>query len=671
MDKKDRLIACLLFAAFLGAGLLAALQLNIPPVLDEVGTLANSAYMAGYDWTETVYTMGGFYYKYGISLLYAPFLKFIDDPYIVYKAMLSLNCLLYAFVPVMAYAILRKHLRKTRMYAVLVSAACAMIPSCFIFQLYAKADSILIVLPWVVLYLLMELNGTEKGKKKTLFSFSLSFICIFAYMVHTRGIVIIIAVILTLLIVGLISKKCLVNIPVFLGTMAVMLVADKLIGNVFYENVYGYYGTLHASAESFEFDYLLKIFTAEGFGTMIKLITGWLFTGLTSTFGLIGIAVIGGIVWFIRDLRKKPWKNMAKRDRAGLSGIEEGNGNDADDDQIEENDNGERIFLVYAVLSFLGVFAMGILFFFPPVHRYLTEEALLRSDRLIYERYMAAAFGPAVMLGLHLVTKKLRDRKAVRMMLWVRISTAVLFAGVVTVFLLKVVKYIEGVKGNSRYLIGVSTFLQIENGSTNAVMPDISHSLLLSALMGFGVFAVICIASYFVNGSGRIKYTVCTAVTSGAVIVVFLVIGVVAYNKIRLSRDEVLMEWTQEPVSFMLDLPEGVRKYPVFWDASAKDIKHYQFLLKSYRIGSYCTVTSKADNCFVIAKKNHYLKEYYDNDYYCFDDFDYEGANRDVVYVKGKELAKYLEKNGVGVTKYKGKTKKAELPDPIMPYVGP
>ena len=89
VDKKDRLICLFLFLGFLGAGLIAAIQLNIPPVLDEVGILANSAYVSGYDWTETTYTMGGFYYKYGISLLYAPFLKLIDDPYIVYKAILS------------------------------------------------------------------------------------------------------------------------------------------------------------------------------------------------------------------------------------------------------------------------------------------------------------------------------------------------------------------------------------------------------------------------------------------------------------------------------------------------------------------------------------------------------------------------------------------------------
>ena len=80
---SDRVVCMLIWLVFCVAGLIFALRLNVPPVLDEVGILANSAYMDGYDWSETVYTMGGYYYKYGISILYAPFLKLIDNPYAV------------------------------------------------------------------------------------------------------------------------------------------------------------------------------------------------------------------------------------------------------------------------------------------------------------------------------------------------------------------------------------------------------------------------------------------------------------------------------------------------------------------------------------------------------------------------------------------------------------
>ena len=111
MEKKDRIICIFLFLAFFGAGLLAVLQLNIPPVIDEVGTLANSAYLVGYDWTQTSYTMGGFYYKYGMAIFYAPFLIIFRDPYKVYKCLLSVNVFFFALTPVIAYIVMKKHLK--------------------------------------------------------------------------------------------------------------------------------------------------------------------------------------------------------------------------------------------------------------------------------------------------------------------------------------------------------------------------------------------------------------------------------------------------------------------------------------------------------------------------------------------------------------------------------
>ena len=70
LDGKDRIINVLLYAVTLALLGTMALQLNNPPVLDEVGTMANTAFLAGYDWTECVMSMGNHYYKLGMPLLY-------------------------------------------------------------------------------------------------------------------------------------------------------------------------------------------------------------------------------------------------------------------------------------------------------------------------------------------------------------------------------------------------------------------------------------------------------------------------------------------------------------------------------------------------------------------------------------------------------------------------
>ena len=655
MEKRDRLICFFLFTACFGTGLITALKLNIPPVLDEVGILANSAYAAGYDWSETTYTMGGFYYKYGISLLYAPFLKAIDDPYILYKVLLSINVFLYAFVPVIAYTIQKKHLQMKRLVAVLFAIIVGAIPCCFIFQLYAKADSMLIVLPWVVLYLVMELSGTNSGRKKTVLSILLAAVSMYSYMVHTRGVVIIIALILTIVLAGVLNKKCVINIPAFLVTAAILLAVDKWLSGLFYDGVYGAYGTAHASAESFEFSELKKIFTLPGLKTLGRLIIGWLFTGMTATSGLLGVGVLGGIIFGIKEF----WIKIFKKKTVEI------------EKETESVRPSERILSIYSVLSMLGVFAMGILFFFPPVYKYLNVEAVVRSDRLIYERYMAAAFGPLVLYGLYLLYRGSTNigQKAKRAVL---IISGAAFAGIIALFMFECVEYIEGVQGNSRYIIGLSMFLKVSGGSTNAIFPDMSQSLLKAGLLGFGLYILLAVLSEVKADKKSAGKLILLAGTALAALYVTLIL--VSFNNIRLSRDEALYSWTSEPAGYMLNLPSEFSEYPVFWDYSAKDIKHYQFQLKNYRIGSYCTKTKKADNCFVIVQKGHFLKEYYNDDYYVFDDFDYENATRDIVYVKGSKLAKQLEEKGYGMTKYEGKLKKAKYPElesQIMPYLEP
>ena len=688
VEKRDRVICFFLFAVFLGIGLPAALQLNIPPVLDEVGILANSAYVSGYDWTETTYTMGGFYYKYGISLLYAPLFKLIEDPYILYKALLAVNVFLYAFVPVIAYTVQRKHLHIKRLVSFIFAFSSGTIPCCFIFQLYAKADSMLIVLPWVVLYLLLELARTIEKKRRSVLSILLAAAGIYSYMVHTRGLVIIIAMLLTILAFGILDKKCLVNIPAFLATAAVMFAADKILSGIFYDGVYGAYGTAHASAESFEFSELKKIFTVPGLKTLGRLTVGWLFTGMTATYGLLGVGVTGGIIYAVKEL----WKRIfGKKNghRVRENGEAAGNGEAGSDHEPEKG--AEHIFSIYSVLSMLGVFAMGILFFFPAVHRYLNVEAVVRSDRLIYERYMAASFGPLVLYGLYLLYKgsKSIGKKAKRAVL---IITGAAYAAIIALFMLGCVSFIEGVQGNSRYIIGISLFLKVSGGSTNAVFPDMAASLLKAGLLGFGIYVLIAVLSEAgghakglrkaetPDGQGKTeaeakgqdaKYA---PVFGTVLVIMYAVLLTVSFFKIRLSRDEALYNWTHEPAGYLTDLPDDFREYPVFWDYSAKDIKHYQFQLKDYVLGSYCTRTKKAKDCFVIVQKGHFLKEYYEDDYYTFDDFDYENATRDIVYVKGEKLAEELSKNGYGMMKYEGKLKKAKYPEleqQIMPYKEP
>ena len=59
-----------------------------------------------------------------------------------------------------------------------------------------------------------------------------------------------------------------------------------------------------------------------------------------------------------------------------------------------------------------------------------------------------------------------------------------------------------------------------------------------------------------------------------------------------------------------------------------------------------------ADNYFIISKHDDIDMTWYNQDYYLFDDFDYENADYDIIYVKGEQLKEKMEQLGYTMVKY-------------------
>lgn len=625
----DRNIKLMLYFISIGFFGFFGVQLNTPPVLDEVGTIANTAWMVGYDWSQCSYTMGAYYYKYGMSLLYYPLMLLIENPYLLYKGIMLLNTALLGTIPVFAFVILRKHFGvEKKLSAAAIALAVGWLPSVALYTLYARADMLMIFLPWPITLCLLELydaSNNENGKRRAVIhSILLGFLTVYAFMAHTRGVVFIIASVMTVAIVQLLTRKRTVKWLWYCGSTIVFLLLDRLLGNIFYDAVYGKYGTQHASVESFDFEYLLNIFSKSGLLSMIKLALGWLYNVLTSTYGLAGIALIGGLLLLAAYLRKRH--------------------------SVSEK---ELIVAVFGLLNFMGTFAMGCLFFFPVAHKYYTGFYVDRGDRLIYGRYTVCTVGILVLLALYILIYK-KDVLRLRG----KLAAAAGYIATLVFFIWKAAPYLEGVSCVSRYFISLCSFLELEKaGTTVDAFPNIKEALLYAGILGFVIFAVILAASFMKRKVIFISIFILLASIS---------IYSINYYKIRLSRDEVLLEWTDEPVSLMRELTELADEYPILKDTSAKDIKHYQYPCKEFVVGSYCTVTADADNCFIIAKKKYFVKDYYDNDYYTFDCFDYTEASRDIVYVKGEELKNRLEELGYSMTKYEGKLKSSPVSTTLM-----
>ncbi|MCR5828928.1 MAG: hypothetical protein K6F93_01090 [Lachnospiraceae bacterium] len=554
--------------------LFMALRLDIPPVIDEVATVASPMYLVGNDWSETLHAMGGYYFKYGAGMVYLPLAALIRDPYLLYKSMLVLNSVICSLIPVIAFIILKKHFGMRRSSSWAMATLTFGLPLTSLYTLYARADAMLIFTPWLIALLLLELtgisktlsNGEDKKKarrKRVVYSVLIILISCASYSFHTRGIVVILAVISATVLISVLLKTRIVAVIPSLITLVGALWIDKAVASYFTEALYSEYGTSFSSAEAYDFASLTNIFTARGFKEFVYETLGALFNGIVSTWGLVLLGLIMGVALIFRYIRKRSEAS----------------------DQV-------AAFTIFAVILFLGSLAMSVLYFFPYVTELLSSSETSRSDWLVYGRYIACGSGPCVLAGLYLCFSKKEKFYGI-----LKVFSVLIYGAVCTGFLIGVAPKIEGVSAVMRNFISICTFITLgSEGITTAVVPNATRAFTTSALMSGVVMLLIVVVSLTVKKS--------IALYSAALFlsVISVIITFVDYDKIRLSRDEKLESWINPVTDLIRDDPlsDGMM---VFVDPSAKDIKHYQFVLADHVCFGENTSLTIDEPVLVIASK--------------------------------------------------------------------
>lgn len=619
----------LIYAVFAAVSIFYGIHLTIPLVIDETGTVANTAFMAGDDWSICVQSMGGFYYKYGVSALYLPlYLIFRNNPFFMYKAIMALHMAIISFVPVIAYHICRKHLKvDSKIKSLLLAISGGGISSLWLYSLYSRSDVMLIFLPWLLALILLELADASKNGmklKRNLLTLALAFVSVYAYMCHSRGIVLLIATVLAVIAATLIYKNTIVNYLIYVPATAVFLIIDKFLSAYIKSGVYGSYGTRHASMESFDFEAFMKIFTPEGFIIELKLCIGWMFNLFTSSMGLVIIGAMACVVILFLGLKKK---NMLFS---------------------------ENMFSLFALLCLLGTFAMGALFFFPHIYELMIGVELDRADRMIYGRYTVGAVGPICLIALYTLTCK----KDQLLKLKSKICAVGVYVLTLALFITKVSPSLENIPStNVRYFLSISGFLNIVNNKTSAAFPDLTEALFKAGIASLIVMIIIVIFTSFKNK--KILFSTC--------IIVFA-LSVVNFNHIfwtiRESRDEHVNNKAKDVICYIEDIncvDEISENYPAIYKHSSGYLtKSYQFALPKFNVGELVYIAdTNQDNFMIICHKNKMketidrcTKDFGEDNYFLFNSFDYDNATRDVIIVKGDKLADLLTKNGNKLIKY-------------------
>ena len=645
LDGKDRIINVLLYAVTLALLGTMALQLNNPPVLDEVGTMANTAFLAGYDWTECVMSMGNHYYKLGMPLLYYPAFMLIKAPFVLYRVCIFINTVLISFVPVFAYTIVRKHMLPTsklatgtvltdRVIPALLALAVGLLPSVDLHSLYAKSDPMLIFLAWPISLCILEgLDAVRADNKKKNYICSIlaGFLSVYAYFSHTRGVVVIIALVMTNLAMHIFTrKKPFAWIPYIASTGAFM-VLERIVSGFIKRNVL-IYGTKHGTLDSAGLGELKHLASRSGILSMVKLIIGWLYNVFAASYGMIIIGLFVTIFLIFKTFAYK--KSYGSREAIPYK---------------------ETAFAAFSFLNFCGSFAMGALFFFRPVHQFFLNADSGRADRVVFGRYTVCTVGPVVLIALFCLIYR-SDLLGIK----TKIVSVCCYAIIFLLFVFYVSPWLDGHSANSRYFISLCTFMKYPyEGGTSAVIENMCEALKYAGLLAFGIFAAVLFLSLKVGDKGSELYAkLRNPLMLGLIAVYSLIIICVNFTGARLARDKFLYSRVNKTASVLNDIAEKTdieEKYPfVLIIDTNLNIKHHQAASIAYNFGTYKTRIADMDNMFIVAEKNRFLSRYCDDDYYLFDSFDYKKPTKDIVYVKGEALAAELKAAGYSLTKYTG-----------------
>lgn len=602
---SDRKIICSLFLVTFLISCIPGLFLKTPFFSDEIGTLGNAAALSGYNW-ETLLRGNGAYYKYGQSLLYFPLFLILDDSSMIFKGVEIVNAFLISGVTPISYILINKCFQVRKKDAITLSFLVGILPSSLLISKYAWAESVLLLTPWLVLISTVFACKAE-GKSKKVYSCLASISAGYAFMAHQRGIVIVIALVLTVLLIRLYYKENIFDWGYFLLSLFVMLILDRCLSIFFRDLSFGSGAVITANTlgSSLDFTYLSKIFTPYGFWILIKGISGWLFALTVETYGLILLGIFFFVykIMMILKLSERKFKP-------------------------------EIILYVFAGLIVAGAFSMGIMFFYKSIYQYYLWEEIWRADRLIYTRYVDSALGPLCLIALFELKTKLKD------MHWkAKLSLLGVFGLLIVFYYRYVMGIIDSVTVWLHALLGVGFFINSAGYEQGFVEVEyLSKLILFAALFSFVIFCGILLLK-----NRKLKTILLASIFFSTYICCFYNITYKVnrhYSETAITVANTVGEFTNIDEKYKY-IYCATGDMDLFREALQFHLKDYQLIRSNYLYDADCGVD--LENMFIFAKS--YDLELYNDDFYEIEGITTLGEYK--FYIKGEKLNQEVRKNGI------------------------
>lgn len=202
---------------------------------DEVGAIAAGAKLAGYDWSY-VLSKANMYYGFGMGILFTPLFKLIEDPLLLYQALLAGGALLRTLPVFLCFRLVEDYNKELGILFASIASGIAVIGAPTR-STNIDNEPMLILLAWIIFYLLVRLQDAEK-KQKLWKSILLALTLAYSATVHTRAYIYIVAVVCVCLIYAIATRKHLICYSPFIIGGSVGILFSNIFRNLVQQKIY-------------------------------------------------------------------------------------------------------------------------------------------------------------------------------------------------------------------------------------------------------------------------------------------------------------------------------------------------------------------------------------------------------------------------------------------------
>lgn len=211
----------IIYIFFFLINFLSSLGMSYPATdPNELSVIASAQYFAGKSWAGVMCSVD-YYYGFIQGLIYTPIMLIVKSPELQYRAILFLNALLISLIPNIAFSIANRlgvdKLWKLLVIAFVSGGYCGY----FAHSKFAWSETVTILLPWVVLWLIFRNSDRKNKAAKHSASILIGLLCGISIEANIRLISLILAVVVFIITERVFYGKKSVFLPSFIPSLLI------------------------------------------------------------------------------------------------------------------------------------------------------------------------------------------------------------------------------------------------------------------------------------------------------------------------------------------------------------------------------------------------------------------------------------------------------------------